>query len=449
MSSTAKPGAASKTNRRRFIAVSSAAAIVPMISRAQTSTPTDPDVVIVGAGAAGIAAAHKLTELGLTYVHVEAASRVGGRAYSESATFGVPYDHGAHWVQNERANPYFARAKASDHRFYKAPDTYGVYADDGPASGAQEAEMWADWEAVAGAMAIAAQAGQDVAPSTVAPVTGDWSKTAWFGIGSWEMGKDMEDFSTLDWWNSTDSTDWYCEAGYGALVADYAAGLPISLNTPVTKIRWGGQGVEVETTSGTIKARAVILTVSTGVLAADSIAFDPPLPAEKQDAINAISMGYYNHIALHFSEDIFGLGEDGYLLHRVGEDKQAFGALTNASGLGLAYCDVGGSFARELELAGEAAAKDFVVGKLRDLIGGDVDKYLMKAAVSNWGEDPLVRGCYASAAPGGYPMRKVLRAPLADRIFFAGEACHEDLWATVGGADLTGVAASEKIAKSL
>lgn len=444
------PGARhATTNRRRFIALSSAAAMAPTLSRAQTATPSDPDVAVVGAGAAGIAAAHRLGDLGLTYVLVEAGSRVGGRAYAESDTFGVPYDHGAHWVQNERANPYFARGKASGHRFYKATDNWSIYADAGPATEAQEAEMWANWEAVSGAMAKAAKGGQDVAPASVAPVTGDWSKTAWFGIGSWEMGKDMEEFSTLDWWNSADSKDWYCEQGYGALVAEHAAGLPVTLETPVTKIRWGGQGVEVETPRGTIRARAVILTVSTGVLAAGDIAFDPPLPAEKRDAINAISMGYYNHITLQFSQDVFGLGEDGYLLHRVGEDKQAFGALTNASGLGLAYCDVGGSFARELELAGEAAATDFVVSKLRSLIGGDVDKYLVKSAVSNWGEDPLVRGCYASAAPGGYPMRAVLRAPLADRIFFAGEACHEELWATVGGADLTGASAAEEVAKSL
>jgi monoamine oxidase len=263
------------------------------------------------------------------------------------------------------------------------------------------------------------------------------------------MGKDMEDFSCLDWWHSAGGDDWFCDAGFGTLVADHAAGLAISLETPVTRIRWGGQGVEVETTRGTIKARAVIVTVSTGVLAAEGIAFDPPLPLDKQEAVNAISMGYYNHIALQFSEDIFGMGEDGFVLHRVGDDKQGFGALTNASGSGLAYCDVGGYFARELELAGEAAATDFVVGKLRNLIGGDVDKYLVKSAVTNWGENPLVRGCYASAAPGGFPMRAVLRAPLAERIFFAGEACHEDLWATVGGADLTGVAAAEEVAKTL
>lgn len=449
MSSSDHPRSAFNTNRRQFVALCSAGAMFPAAARSQTSTPSDPNVVIIGAGAAGIAAAHKLQELGLSYVHVEAASRAGGRAYTETSTFGVPYDHGAHWVHNETKNPYFARAKASEYRFYRAPDEYSIYADGRAATPKEEAQMWAAWEQVREAMGTAAMAGKDISPAMVAPTDGDWTNTARFGIGAWEMGKDMEDFSCLDWWNSAESNDWYCDAGFGALVADHASALTVSLNTPVTKISWGGNGVEVDTTSGTIKARAVILTVSTGVLAAEGIAFDPPLPVQKQEAINAIPMGYYNHIALQFSEDIFDMGPDGFVLHRVGEDKQAFGALTNASGSGLAYCDVGGSFARELELAGESAATDFVVGKLRSLIGGDVDKHLVKSTVSNWGEDPLVRGCYASAAPGGYPMRKILREPLADRIFFAGEACHEDLWATVGGADLTGVSAAKEVAKIL
>ena len=449
MPTRAAHGAASTPTRRQFIALSSAVSMAPILSRAQSAAPSDPDVVVIGAGAAGIAAAHRLRELGISFVQVEAASKVGGRAYSETTTFGVPYDHGAHWVQNESRNPYFARGKASGHRFYKAPDDYAIYTNVGRASQAEEAEMWSAWGQVESAIGRAAEQGRDVAPSTVAPSEGDWAKTAWFGIGAWEMSKDMDAFSTLDWWNSAGSVDWFCEAGFGALVAERAAPLDISLDTPVTKIRWGGSGVEVETARGTIKARAAILTVSTGVLAAEGISFEPPLPVEKQEAINAISMGYYNHITLQFSEDIFGMGSDGYLLHRVDDDKQAFGALTNASGLGLAYCDVGGSFARELELAGEATATDFVVGKLRSLIGRDVDKYLVKSAVTNWGENPLARGCYASAAPGGYAMREVLRQPVGQRIFFAGEACHEDLWATVGGADLTGVAAANDIAKLL
>jgi len=436
-------------NRRRFVSLCGGAAAAAAAGCTQARRPTNPDVVVIGAGAAGIAAAHRLREAGVDYVHIEAAGRVGGRAHTETESFGVPHDRGAHWVQNERRNPYFARAEAGPYRFYKAPERYRIFADDRDASAAEIEAMWSVWDDVVGAIGAAGRRGADVAPAGVIPADPPWARTAWFGVGPWEMGKDMDAFSCVDWWNSADSVDWYAAEGFGALVADHARGLPIELNTPATRVRWGGPGVEVETPRGTIRARAAIITVSTGVLAAGGVAFDPPLAAEKQESFHAIEMGDYNHITLKFAEDVFALGEDGYVLHRVDASDEAFGALTNASGTGLAYCDVGGRFARDLEAAGEAAAVDFVLGKLRALIGRDVDRHFQGAAVTAWTADPLVRGCYASARPGGYPMRESLRAPVADRLFFAGEACHPDLWATVGGADSSGAQTASEVVRAL
>lgn len=441
--------AARGLDRRRFVALGGAGALVASATRAGTGHPTDPDVVVIGAGAAGIAAAQALRRAGLSHVLLEAGAHVGGRARTDTAIFGVPFDLGARWVQNQRRNPYFDRAEASGHRFYKAPETYAIHDDDGPASAAEQAALWQSWEAVEEALATAGRRGQDVAPASVIPTGGRWARTAAFGIGPWEMGKDMDDFSCLDWWESADSVDWYCAAGYGTLVADHAAGLAVALGTPATRIRWGGAGVEVETPRGTTRARAAIVTVSTGVLAAGGIAFDPPLPLETQEAFHGIAMGDYNHVALRFDADIFGLGEDGYLLHRVGDSDEAFGALTNASGTGIAYCDVGGRFARDLERAGPAAAVDFVRGKLRHLIGSDVDRHLSGSFATAWSGDPLTRGCYASARPGAWPLRAVLRHPVAARIFLAGEACHEELWATVGGADISGGRAARDVARAL
>lgn len=82
------------------------------------------------------------------------------------------------------------------------------------------------------------------------------------------------------------------------------------------------------------------MTVSTGVLGSGAIAFTPPLPVAKQESFDGVSMGLYNHITLQFGEDIFGLGEDGYLFWQL-RDEGGFGVLTNANGHGLAYCDIG------------------------------------------------------------------------------------------------------------
>ena len=449
MPSPANRTAAGAIDRRHFVSLCGAGLLAPAAARAQNAPPANPDVVIIGAGAAGIAAAHVLRAAGIGYVHVEAASRAGGRAHTETESFGVPHDRGAHWVQNRGRNPYFHRAKSGPYRFYEAPETYRIFARDRAATEAETAALWSVWDEVDAAIGAAGRRGEDVAPASVAPGAGPWARTAWFGIGPWEMGKNMEDFSCVDWWNSADSIDWYCAEGYGRLVAEHARDLPVELDTPATRIRWGGEGVEVETPRGTIRARAAIVTVSTGVLSGGGIAFDPALPEEKEASFHAIAMGDYNHITLKFAADIFGLGADGYVLHQVDESDEAFGALTNASGTGLAYCDVGGRFARDLEKAGAAAAIDFVKGKLRALIGSEVDRQFQGAAVTAWTSDPLIRGCYASARPGGYAMRDVLRMPVAERIYFAGEACHSDLWATVGGADISGRDTARAVMRAL
>jgi monoamine oxidase len=433
--------------RRRFLAGAGATLLLPMAARADL--PTNPDVVVVGAGAAGLAAARRLGELGLSVALVEAGGRIGGRAFTETSSFGVPFDRGAHWLHNGAQNPYQDYARDNGFDIYQAPDTWRVFVGDREASDGEMAALWQTWESFYDDIGEAGDKGWDVSAASVTPTSGTWAPTVAFGIGPWEMGKDLDDFSCVDWWNSAEGGDWFCPQGFGALVASYGANVPVALDTKVTRIRWDGPGVEVETTQGTLAAKAVIVTVSTGVLAAGHIAFEPALPAEKEEAFDGISMGLYNHIALQFSDDIFAMGPDGYLLFQVGDDGRAFGALTNASGTGVSYCDVGGSFARELEQAGEAAAIDFAMGKMKEMFGSEAERAFVKGVVTDWGQDPLFEGSYASARPGAYPMRAVLREPVGERIFFAGEALSRLLWATVGGAHETGIEAAEDVASQL
>ena len=431
-------------SRRHFLATGTAALLAPVATRADL--PTNPDVVVIGAGAAGLAATRTLMDRGLSVALVEAGSRIGGRAYTETETFGVPFDRGAHWLHNGPRNPYNAYAQDNGFDVYPAPDNWRIFIGDQEASESEAAGLWQTWSVFYDDIGEAADKGLDVSAASVTPSTGTWANTVAMAIGPWSMGKDLDDFSIVDWWTGAEGADWYCTEGFGTLVAHYGAGIPVSLETQATRIRWSGPGVEVETNRGTISAKAVIVTVSTGVLAAGHIAFDPALPVEKEESFAGISMGLYNHIALQFSEDIFGMGPDGYLLYQIDDSMRGFGVLTNANGHGVAYCDVGGSFARELEKDGEAAAVDFTVGKLKDMLGSDVERTLVKSAVTAWGQDPLFEGSYASAKPGAYPMRSNLRQSVGDRIFFAGEACSRDLWATVGGAHETGVDVADDVA---
>lgn len=438
-------------SRRQFLGVMAATPVVPLVARGDVER--EPDVVIVGAGAAGIAAAHVLREAGVSFALVEAGDRVGGRVRTDTETFGVPFDLGAHWVSvpdaRPQRNPYYNLGRDGDYRFYEAEEAYRIFKPEEEASESDVRELWSTYDDVESRIGSAGDRGDDVSAASVMADSGPWQKTAEFVIGPWSMAKDLDHFSCVDWWNGETQHDWFCAEGVGSMVADRLGDIPVSLATRVSRIRWGNSGVTVETNAGSIRARAVIVTVSTGVLAAEGIAFDPALSAEQKEAFRKISMGHYNHIALKFREDVFDMGEDGYVLHQVDGSGEAMGVLTNASGTGLAYCDVGGSFARDLEEAGEDAAIDFALDKLRGMIGSDVERYFDKGVATSWSADPRFRGAYASAEPGAFQLRRTLREPVGDRVFFAGEACHETLWATVSGADNSGAEVARTVVREV
>ncbi len=401
---------------------------------------SNPDVVIVGAGAAGIAAAHSLLKHNRKVAILESRGRVGGRVYTDTSTFNAPYDIGAHWLHNGRGNPYNFLARNFGFDIESMPEIYRLFATDREVGDNEVERVFEIYDELERAIGRRADEGHDISVSAATEhIAGRWSDTAKFVLGPWDMGKDLKDFSTVDWWESGGGDeDFVCRQGFGAVVERYARDLNISLNTEVKGIDWSGGDILVDTTNGMLRTKAVILTVSTGVLASGSIKFTPQLPLDKQESFHSISMGMYDHIALQFSEDIFGMGRDGYLLFEIGNDGRGFGTMTNASDTGIAYCDVGGDWARELLDRTVDEKVDYVLGEMERMLGSSVRRTFVKGTATAWGNDRWSLGSYASAKPGAYMMREVLRRPVAERIFFAGEACHRTIWATVDGAHQSG-----------
>ena len=438
-------------SRRRFIRDGAALAAPLFLPRA--SAAAEVDVVVVGAGAAGLAATRDLVARGLSVATLEASARVGGRAHTDRAAFGVPYDIGAHWLHRASANPFVTYGRENGFEVYPAPDTQTLYVDDRKATREEISAYLSAYRGAIAAISEAGRRGRDVSPASVVPDAGRWHDLVHFVIGPWEMAKDFDAFSCVDWWNSEDGRDWFCREGYGALVAHHARGLEVHLSARVTGIDWSGSGVRVETDSGRIRAKACIVTVSTGVLANEEIRFVPALPAEKVESFHAIGMGVYDHIALFFDENVFGTDPDEYLLYNArthgAHSPALMGLLTNVSGTGLTLADVGGDFAMELERAGHEAAIDFARSELRRIFGSAVDRHLVKAHFTRWGHNALTRGSYASARPGAYRMRSVLRRAVGERVWFAGEACSVDEWATVAGAHGSGRHVAGQVADAL
>lgn len=429
----ARPGP--RTTRRSVLAgLASAAAFAP-----RAAFPSDPDVVIVGAGAAGLAAASTLMELGRTVVVLEARDRIGGRAFTDTARFGVPFDHGCSWLHSADANPWHPIAQAGGYTLRNhdnADET--VFMGDRHANGSEEEAYGRAWDGLNGAIDKAGRGGQDVSAGSVSPRYEPWIRVAEAYVGPMSMGKDVDDFSCLDWQNLADtSPNVMIEEGFGTLVAAHFAAMPVSLATPVSAIRWSGQGVAVETSAGTVKGRVCIVTVAIGVLAAGTIAFDPPLPAWKQEAIAGLPMGLLAKIPLRLDGKSLGLPEDSWLTYFTDKPEACY-FLAHPFGFDLLIGLVGGSFGWELAAAGEQAAVAFATDALKGMFGSSVGRQVLDGTITRWDADPWTRGSYASAAPGHYGARAGIRRAVDERLWFAGEACGGAYAATCGGAFLSG-----------
>ena len=226
--------------------------------------------------------------------------------------------------------------------------------------------------------------------------------------------------------------------GFGTLVARYGQEIPVKLSTPAKHVRWNGSGVTVETDAGAIKAKFCLVTVPMGVLAAEKIVFDPPLPDRKKNAIEGLPMGLFAKAPLQFDGETFGLPDNSWLTYKA-ESTEACFFLVRPFGLDLMIEFLGGKCAWDLTEAGDAAAVDFAKEKLRGMLGADMDKHFVRGAFTRWGRDPWSIGSYASSRPGSYEARMAIREPVEDRLFFAGEACAGAFAGTCGGAMRNGV----------
>ncbi len=433
---------------RRAVLQSGGAALVSSTLLRRAAAASEPDVVIIGAGAAGLAAAKQLAALGLRFKLIEARDRIGGRAYTETRTFGIPYDQGCHWLHSASKNPWVKYGKANGFDLYEAPTRQAFYVGNRLATKAEQRKSRNTLTEITSAVSRAGRKGRDVSPASVITPKGPWASYATNTLGPWSMGKDMDRFSCKDWYSGTGGEDWFCEQGFGSLIAHYGRDVPVELGTVATKIGWNRSGVTVETTRGTISARAVIVTVPNGVLAAEKIRFDPRLPREKLESFHDVSMGHYNHIAMLFTEDIFGAGEDVNIAYQSVTDRSV-GILSNVNGDALSMAYTGGSHAEELEKAGVEAVVDFGLQEVSKMLGSKVKDKFIKGNYTQWGLDPFSLGAYASAEPGHTLLRRVLRQPVGNRIFFAGEACHRSMWATAAGAHLSGREVARNVKKTL
>lgn len=401
------------------------------------SLPSHIDTLIIGAGAAGLAAARRLRAAGQAVLVLEAAQRVGGRAWTDSTHFSSPVDRGCAWLHQADHNPFTPMARALGFSLMPHDDApWHLYAHNQRLQQHDEAQALG---AVARLeQAIDSHQGPDQPLSTLADPTRWADRWALEALGPLDAGADCAQLSVQGLQQQgTTRPNWLVREGFGTVVARLADGIPVALGERVREIDTRGPRVRVQTTGGTVEAKDCIVTVSTGVLRAESIRFLPGLPLDKLRALDALPMGHFAKIILDFDAPIGGLPHSGWVMESQPPAGQSIHFLCHPFGSNLVVGLFGGAYGEMLARLPETQAVQEGLARLVQCVG-PLPQRLVRGAFTDWANDPLHRGGYAYLVPGGGPARTMLASSIDECLHFAGEAVAPEMAQTCGGAFLSG-----------
>lgn len=407
------------------------------------SDTADYDVVVIGAGAAGIAAGRRLVERGLTVVIIEARDRLGGRAFTTMTPAG-PVDLGCEWLHSADRNPLTPLARSLGFSVDERRPDWGrlrrIHVDPG------EQEEWQAASAEFHERVAAAAAEPRDRPAASLLATGGRWNALLNAISTWANGVELDRLSVRDYTRYADSgVNWRVREGYGSLFARLGQSLPVRLGAPVRSIDRRGAAIAIELGLGSVRSHAVLVTLPPTVLAAGAVQFTPALPVAKLEAAHGVALGLANKLFLALEGPLPDLPADSHVLGAI--DRTATGSYQiRPHGRPMIAAYFGGECARDLETAGAAAMTEFACEQLAAIFGSGVRGRLRHLASSAWASDPFARGSYSFALPGHADEREALAAPVDDRLYFAGEACSAHDFSTAHGAFLSGFAAADAIA---
>ena len=406
-----------------------------------TST-SDTEVVIIGGGAAGIAAARRIVDAQLGCLLLEARSRLGGRAWTSTEHSAFPIDLGCGWLHSADRNPWRDAAEAQRRSIDKTPPPWmRPSAPIGFPLSEQLAFLKAQQEFHHRLDSLSEEQ-PDVASASFLEPREQWNALI-NAVSTYVSGAELDRVSARDFGRYADSgVNWRVVEGYGTVIATHGHGLPVILGCPVRLIDHRGPRLKVETTNGPIVADAAIVTVPSAILAEETMRFIPPL-AKKTEAAAGLPLGLADKLFLSLAQPE-EFEKESRLFGRV--DRSDTGVY-HVRPFGRPQIEgyFGGRLAADLEAGGVAAFADFAIRELVGLLGTHFANRVRPVKLHPWGVDPFSRGSYSYASPGKADCRAELAAPVDDRLFFAGEACSQNDFSTAHGAYLTGIAAAERL----
>jgi monoamine oxidase len=403
---------------------------------------TDTDILIIGAGAAGLAAGMRLAKSHVSFQLIEARGRSGGRAFTQSHD-GYPLDHGCGWLHSADRNPWRELAEGSGFTIDRKLPDWGKQTFDLGFSQTDQAAFAEASDQFAMRLSKVAESQRDRSAALLLEPANRWNPLI-DAVSSYMSGAELNHISALDSARYADTEiNWRIVEGYGTAITflGNAANLPINYNCTVTEIDHSGKRLSVETSKGRIETQTVIITVPPSLLLSGTLRFRPELP-EKFMAADGLPLGIADklYIAIDTPED---LPVDGHLFGRI---DRAATASYHLRPFGRALIEVyfGGTLAYELEQAGPEAFFAFACGELADLFGEAIRKRLHFLTSTGWAQDIFAYGSYSYARPGHADARQKLAESIDDRLFFAGEACSRHHFSTAHGAYQTGIEAANR-----
>jgi monoamine oxidase len=404
------------------------------------------DIAIVGAGAAGLAAAEAVAASGRSGVLLEARDRLGGRGHTIASPVG-PLDLGCEWLHSADHNPLVARFQALGLTIDKTPPPWANLADSPTFSREERAQFGEAFLALDGRLETAAHdGGPDRPAAELLDPTSRWNPLL-NAFSAFYNGAEFDQVSLHDYVAYEDTeVNWRVTEGYGAGLVRLAPALPTRLACPVATIRHDGPSLVLETPLGAVSARAAIICVPTAILASGALRFSPELP-DKQDAATGLPLGLADKVFLRVDEpEAFAPEAQAY-----GDPRRTATGAYHLRPLHRPMIEVflGGAHARALEGEGPGAATAFAIEELVGIYGSGVRSRVHVLAETAWAADPFAGGSYSHALPGRAGDRARLAAPVDQRLFFAGEACSATAFSTAHGAWLTGQAAARAAIEAL
>lgn len=427
---------------------------------------SDVDVVIVGAGIAGLTAARLLQRAGRGVVLLEARDRIGGRVHTDRSE-GRVTDLGASWIHGVNGSPVAAAAAAFGMRTHEftvggyqvdsRPIAYFSPAGD-PLSAGDAGGFARDVHAVDAALVHIISAASPSASyrevTDAALASMGWGHDRAQRVREYlehrseeQYGAWIEDLAAHGLDDDTiDGDEVVFPDGYDALATHLAAGLDVRLEHVVSRVEWRVDGVTVSSSGGSFEASQAIVTVPVGVLKSADFEISPALPEPVAGALDRLTMNAFEKVFLRFPERFWDA--DIYALRQQGDHGRWWHSwydLTALHGEPTLLTFAAGPAAFATYGWRDTAIAESVLEQLRRLCGDGVPEP-SHVIVTRWQEDPFARGSYAYMTVGSTTAdHDALATPIGGVLHLAGEATWTDDPATVPAAMFSGHRAAERV----